>query len=198
MTKLTAEDLTCIALDDGPDDVADEVTSFAVPYVAGRQTQYDVWFGSMLEWLSDGNFTPFSGKGAKANVTRDQMKGDFEEAVLKAVDEATEWFQDDPDDYKEANDGKDPNEEHPWSNETVDRCRLFFVTGTAYMVWKFCQGVRQAALDALDENIVSMAFLGEDIDRVGIATDRATDLALRALMDELDARVAEMGKDFIP
>lgn len=176
-------------LDCNENRVRDLVDDFTRRIYEGQQTEHDLWFGSILEALSEDHFRPFRASG---RMTRADIVTMFELAVADALDEARAWFDDDPAEY-ERYCHSDPHKDHPWGNDTLARCRLFIETTTPYQVWRFYKGVDQAALEALRDNLLAMAFVGEDTEYIGDRTHQATEDAIKALSEILDAQVTSAG-----
>ncbi|MFA6234137.1 MAG: hypothetical protein WC824_08125 [Bacteroidota bacterium] len=164
------------------DGIESELSRFADPDFPGHQTSFDRWFGCILEKLSEGNFHPYL---RPVHVTRKEITEAFKERISGILTEHIAEFDEDPKSYLEFH-KNDPRGNHPCGNEVVDRCYKFLETATPYSVWKFYRQVKNAVAEAVEENLVTMAFqegLGSNLDEVA---ENAMLKALDKLRNELD------------
>lgn len=187
LTDADKEAIRTDLLDDDQGRILIELEDFARRIYEGQRTEHDRWFGSILQALSEDHFSPFNRTGT---TTRADIVEAFNAAVTEAQDEDIAWFDDDPVSFRDCHRDRDPRKDHLWGNDIVARCRLFIDTATPYRVWRFYQGIQQAALESLKDNLLTMAFLGEGEGYVGDRVQRATEEAIKALSDDLDRRVA--------
>jgi len=186
---LTDNDIKSIRADLINDDVGDvrrSVERFMKPVYEGQPSQFDVWFGSILEDLSEECFHPFH---FDVCISHTDIVRKFQEEMNKISAEHIEEYDSCPSVYP----GKDPHTEHPWGNDIISRCLTFIRTATPYTVWCFYRDVRQAALEALEEDLVVMTFINQGHSRVAKTSMRAKEQALALLRANLDLDQVKMG-----
>jgi len=154
-------------------------------------SEYEIWFGHILQELAENRFDPFSrfnpnNKWDLSTTTKWDIIKRFEQTQDRDLQEAIEWYDENPSGYG----APDPRIQHPWNSQLVNRCRKFIKFGTVDFVWAFRKRIKDAALQALENNLTGIVFL-DDENSSGKAATQERDLALKQLKDTLDALITE-------